>query len=1037
MGEERKLVTVLFADIVGSTALGASADPEVVRRRLSRVFAEMRTVLESHGATVEKFIGDAVMAVFGSPHAHDDDAERAVRAAFALSEVATLNDVGRGALQLRIGIESGQVVVGVDGSDTLVTGSPVNAAVRLQQAAVAGEILVGGAARRLAEGSVAYGPERIVAAKGLGDVVAYPARALTSDLPEKHRGLSGSRASLIGREDELRLLIDSHRRAASERRAYLVTVFGGAGVGKSRLAAEFVEAVSPGEVLRGRCLSYGNGITYWPVREILRTDVGIRGGDTRDVATAKLRAAVLGAFGEATDDADAVARRLTVFAGILPIELALPDVDPASVAHELRWGFQRYFERRASKGPVTLIFDDLHWAEPALLDLIEHTAEWSRAPIFLLCIARPELRERRPGWGGGLLNAAAIALDPLTADEATQLVRELLSIEQLSDELRTEVISRSGGNPLFVEELLRMLIDAGHLDQRGGTWVAATGLNSLVLPPTLHGIIAARLDQLPQSTKRVLQRASVVGKVFWTDALKAQGDLDESVDALVLDAARRDFVSELDERGIAGGRAFTFKHILIRDVAYEAIPKRERYRLHDRFGRWLEKVSTGRVSEYSDIVAYHSEQAFLLAHELGESDAAELGQRALVLLLAAGRAVRRRAETPAAYALYRRALVVANAFDAPQDLRLEALAFAVVSQQGLEPGPETDAALENALGELRRAGPSEGLVAALTVLAAKVSDRELATSRTLYAEALSAAKSLGDAELIASQMLFMHWPDWIEGRLGDERAKLEAALVFARAHQITAVVSRCLSWLTTTTTLQGNLAAAKEYVAEAEGIAAEGGSILTRHYLHYGRWNVERYAGDLAAAEKTAYAGIALAKEIGVPFRLGTTRWWLAEVLFERGDHSGSRAEFERSLENLPKETSAGFRAETLAQLVLPCLGMGDLEAAERYAKEACALVAPGDVFTVASTRRAMAEVLAATGRFEEAEVSFRQALGALDGTGYALPRAIIRRAYGRFLVVCGRHADAKRELELVRAFFDAQLMSYERDKTVDLLGAV
>jgi class 3 adenylate cyclase/tetratricopeptide (TPR) repeat protein len=1037
MGEERKLVTVLFADIVGSTAFGANTDPEVVRQRLSGVFSQMRSVLESHGATVEKFIGDAVMAVFGIPRAHDDDAERAVRAAFALSRIATLNDSSQVPLELRIGIESGQVVVGVDGSETLVTGLPVNSAARLQQAAAVGEILVGSVTRRLAEGSVAYGDDRVVAGKGLGEFVAHPARALTSDLPEKHRGLAGMRAPLIGRADELQLLIDSHHRAASERRAYLVTLFGGAGVGKSRLVSEFIEAVGPESVRRGRCLSYGDGITYWPVREILRTDIGIGDGDARDAAIAKLRATVLGVFGSASDDADAIARRLTVLAGIAPIDEALPDVDPSSVAQELRWGFRRYFERRAGNGPVTLIFDDLHWAEPALLDLVEYVAEWSRAPVVLLCAARPELRERRPAWGGGLLNAAAIGLDPLTIDESARLVRELLSVETLSDELRTQVISRSGGNPLFVEELLRMLVDAGHLDQRAGNWFAPTRLESLLLPPTLRGIIAARLDQVPQATKRVLQRASVVGKVFWTDAVQAQGDLDESVDALFLDAARRDLVSELDERGPAGGRAFTFKHILIRDVAYEAIPKRERYHLHDRYGRWLERTSAGRPSEYSEIVAYHSEQAFLLAHELGEAHAAELGPRALEHLLSAGRAARRRAETPAAYALYSRALAVANSFDAPRALWLEALAFAVVAQEGVEPGGETDAALKSALTELRRAGPSEGLVAALTVLAAKTSDNDVATSRELYAEALAAAEAVGDPELVASQMLHLHWPDWIEGRLDDQLVQLEAALAFARAHGITPVMSRCLAWLTTTATLQGNLAAAREYVGMAEDIAADGASILTRHYMHYGRWNVERYAGDLAAAERTARAGIALAKEIGVPFRLGTCRWWLADVLFERGAHAESRAEYERSLENLPVATSPGFRAETLAQAVLPCIAMGDVEAANRYAEEASALVSSNDVFTVASTRRAIAEVRAAQGRSDEAEHAFREAIAALDGTGYSLARAIIKRAYGRFLAGCGRRDEAKAELEPARVFFDSQVMPYERDKTEAILRGV
>ncbi|MDQ2913303.1 MAG: AAA family ATPase, partial [Chloroflexota bacterium] len=537
MSEERKLVTVLFADIVGSTAIGAGHDPEVVRRMLSRAFGEVRQALESHGGTVEKFIGDAVMAVFGIPQTHDDDADRAVRAAFALRErISALNANGRFELEVRIGVNSGQVVTG-DAGETLVTGDAVNAGARLQAAAAPNEILVGALTHQLTEGGVRYGAMRQIEAKGIGRLKVWAAAELASALPAQHRGIAGLRAPLIGRDDELRLLVESHRKLAAEQRAALVTLFGNAGVGKSRLVAEFVEAIGPDRVRRGRCLPYGEGITFWPVLEVLRSDAGIDALDSQQDVARKLRAAVLTAFGQASEDAEAVARRLSVLAGIATREDALPDVPAESVPQELRWGLRRYLERRAAVGPLTVVFDDIHWAEPALLDLIEDLAEWTRAPLFLLCMARPDLREMRAGWGGGLMNASAIRLEPLTPDESARLIRELLAIDALPEDLGAQVIARSEGNPLYIEEFLRLLIDGGYVTKRDDRFVATASLGTLVVPATLQGLIAARLDSLPAAVKRVLQRGAVVGKVFWPEAIAVQGPTDGRIEDLLVEAA--------------------------------------------------------------------------------------------------------------------------------------------------------------------------------------------------------------------------------------------------------------------------------------------------------------------------------------------------------------------------------------------------------------------------------------------------------------------------------------------------------------------
>src|SRR2546428_8225458 len=497
MPEERKLASILFADIVGSTPLGANEDPELVRRTLARVFTEMRQLLTAHGGTVEKFIGDAVMAVFGVPVAHDDDADRALRAAFAVRErIAALASSFPFALSLRIGINTGQVVTGGEGSETLVTGTPVHVAARIQQNAAPDGIAVGGLTRSLTTPAVRYGDARTVEAKGIGALELFPALALESAIPEQRRGVGQLRAPLIGRDAELRLLKESHRKAGDERSAYLVTVYGQAGVGKSRLVAELVEIIGREHVMRGRCLPYGAGITYWPLQEVVRADAGVAPDDSREESTRKVRRAVLAAFGGASEDAQAVARRVAVVAGFESAEDALPGTSGADLGQELRWGMRRYFEERAKDAPLTLVFDDIQWAEDPMLEMIEHLAEWSRAPLFILCLARPDLRDRRPSWGGGLMNAGAVRLEPLSADETRRLIGALLSIDDLPAELRDTIAERAQGNPLYVEEMLRMLIGAGHIEQRDGHWWSTRTIDRVDVPVSLQALLAARLDQL-------------------------------------------------------------------------------------------------------------------------------------------------------------------------------------------------------------------------------------------------------------------------------------------------------------------------------------------------------------------------------------------------------------------------------------------------------------------------------------------------------------------------------------------------------------
>jgi class 3 adenylate cyclase/tetratricopeptide (TPR) repeat protein len=1032
--EERKLVTVLFADIVGSTALGSSHDPEVVRRTLSRAFSEVRQVLETHGGTVEKFIGDAVMAVFGIPQTHDDDADRAVRAAFVLRErIAALNVGGRFALELRIGVNSGQVVTG-DAGETLVTGDAVNAGARLQAAAAPNEILVGALAHELTERAVRYGPSREIEAKGIGRIPAWPVVELGSALPAQHRGIAGLRAPLVGRDDELRLLVDSHRKLASEQRAALVTIFGSAGVGKSRLVAEFVETIGPDRVRRGRCLPYGEGITFWPVVEILRADAGITALDSHEDASRKLRAAVLATFAGPSDDAEAVARRLSVLAGTASREDALPDVPAESMQQELRWGLRRYFERRAAAEPLTLVFDDIHWAESALLDLIEHLAEWSRAPLFLVCMARPDLRELRAGWGGGLMNSSTIRLEPLTADESARLIRELLAIDALPEELRQQVITRSEGNPLYVEEFLRMLIEAGHVANRNGRFVATESIGSLVVPATLQGLIAARLDATPAAVKGILQRAAVVGKVFWPEAVLAQGALDGRIEDLLLEAARRDLVSELDERGLGGGRAWTFKHILIRDVAYDAIPKIERSRAHDAFGRWLERMAGARVDEYSDIVAYHADQAFLFARELGEGDVRKLGGRAYTQLMEVGTKAKRRGDLRAALAFFRRALAVAEAIDLPAAERLATRALVAGARMAVEASQEVLDEIATLVTELRTVPPMTVLVDLLQVLSFDRSDKDLAAATALDREAVTAARAIGDADTIAHALERSHWAWWVNGNIDAQRRALLEALQHIESTGAERHLSSVLGWLGASAGVRGTFVDAVEYAVRAKERAAASGSSLQRAITLRGVMSAALWRGELRVAVDSARQGVDAAIDAGARAAIGVNYWFLGTALDAAGELGQAREAHERAIEHLSGPPSQGLRAEARTRLVKTLVSLGELHEARRQAELARAEVAANDVYTVATAAAALGAVCAAEGTPEQAEGLFREALERIAPTGYAYLHMEIRRDYAAFLLAHGRGAEARPILEEVRAFFDSPATPFEHQHAEALL---
>ena len=660
-GEVRKTVTVLFSDVTGSTAMGESLDAEAVRTLMARYFGAMRAVIERHGGTVEKFIGDAIMAVFGIPTIHEDDAVRAVRAAAQMREaLAALNaelERERGvAIATRTGIMTGEVVAGDPSAGaTLVTGDTVNTAARLEQAAAPGEILIGSPTYRLVRDAVTAEPVEAVAAKGKElPVPAYRLISVTAGLEGHLRRLD---APLVGRERELARLEQAFRDAVGEGRCGLFTLLGTAGVGKSRLVEEFLMGVrSEARVLRGRCLPYGEGITYWPLAEALKDAAAIGDADDRRAAQHKLLRLLDG-----ERDAELLAARLATAIGLSD--------DPAPQT-ELFWAVRRTLEHLARQCALVVVWEDIHWAEPTFLDLIDHLADWSRdAPILLLAPARPEFLDARPGWGGGKLNATTVLLEALPADAAGRLIDALPGGSALPVSVKQRIAAAAEGNPLFVEELLGMLIDDGLLRQVDGAWEAAGDVERLEIPPTIQALLAARLDRLSISEREVAQRASVVGRVFEPEALAALAPASEPGLAERLMALVRKELVRPDRSEVTGGDAFKFRHVLIQDAAYAALPKRERADLHERFADWLEAAAGDRVSEFDEIIGHHLEKAHRYQLEFGGHASSVLADRAADVLARAATRAGERGDWAAAVILFQHAGSVTS--DRTRSLLLE------------------------------------------------------------------------------------------------------------------------------------------------------------------------------------------------------------------------------------------------------------------------------------------------------------------------------------------------------------------------------
>ncbi|MGZ5293073.1 MAG: adenylate/guanylate cyclase domain-containing protein [Actinomycetota bacterium] len=1011
--EVRKVVTIVFADMAGSTAIGERLDPEALRRVQARYFDAMAAVIEQHSGTVEKYIGDAVMAVFGIPRLHEDDPLRAVRAAFGMqAALSALNDeLERDhdvRIAIRIGVNTGEVVAGdPTAGQRLVTGDTVNVAARLEQAAGSGEVLLGETTYRLVKDAVEVEPVEPLELKGKSErVPAFRLQRVLIDTAGHVRNLD---SPMVGRTKELELFRRGLERARDERTSHLFTLLGPAGVGKSRLVREFL-ADADATVLRGRCLSYGEGITYYALGEIVRQAAGITESEGAVTSLATLTRRLADA-----EDGDRIARLIGGLFGWA--EPAAPE--------DAQWGVRKLFEHLAKDRPLVVLFDDIHWAEPLLLQLIDHLADWTRdAELLLVCVARPELLEIRPEWGGGKMNATSILLEPLAGDEAGALLNNLLGDAALPGAARERILAAAEGNPLFVEEMIGMLIDDGLLRFEGGAWQAVDDLADLTVPPTIQLLLAARLDRLDAEERAVIERGAVEGKVFHTGAvtsLVSEG-LRGQVRPRLLALARKELIRP-DRAEFAGEDAFRFRHLLIRDAAYQAMPKEQRAELHEGFARWLTDVAGDQVGEYQEILGHHLEQAYRYRSELGPPD-----DRTRALARDAARALHLSAE---------RAMVLGDLAGATHLLErtvdlaegLDRARAIVDLGESLETRGEFVRVIEVLGGFLGSPEASEApalRIRADAFMQVALSQMEpehgIVEGHERSAVLLAEAETLDDNEAITAALLALSSFAFWRGRCAEALAISERLL--PRVGQLNAIYRGFVSDAFLTEAYFGSTPVDEGFrlVERMREIIGDGVR---------GRMKCETLTGSLLAMAGNEEGFDAAMErvdrgwdELGNPQEKFMQNQGRAESLWRLGREAEAEALLRGAKAFLDQIGETGFNSTLTSVLATFLAESGRFDEAETLVEQARPMASADDFGALVPIGWASGLVASARGDHDEALRAIDEALGLVRETDYLTFHADTLRFRGQILWDSGRHGDAD------LAFAEALAM-YERKGNV------
>jgi class 3 adenylate cyclase/tetratricopeptide (TPR) repeat protein len=1005
--EVRKTVTILFCDVTGSTQLGEQLDPESLRKVMARYFDAMRAEVELHGGTVEKFIGDAVMAVFGIPALHEDDALRAVRAADGMREsLQTLNkDLERDfgvRLASRIGVNTGEVLVGSGSTDFgRVTGDAVNTAARLETAAQPGEVLIGADTHRLVRDAVDVESVEPRTVKGKAEPVecyrlvgvlagtAAPPRAFTSPI--------------VGRVRELEDLERAFDRSVQDRTCQLFTVLGAAGAGKSRLVEEFLSRVGESaQVLVGRCLPYGEGITYWPVAQALRAALEVHDFDEPEEVRSRLDEILL-----QDDHADAIAARLSEVLGI---------AEGHSTPEETAWAIRRFLEILASERPVVAVWEDVHWAEPALLDAIDHVADWAGdAPILLLCTARPEFLDSRPAWGAGKQRASALTLPPLPADASTELIANLLGGGQLPADAVDRVADAGGGNPLFVEQMVSMLIDDGLVVRKNGGWAPVGDLSSIAVPPSVAALLAARLERLTEDERRTIGSASVIGKVFFVGAVRELLPETDRANAgpLVRSLVRKELVRETRST-IPGEDAFEFRHILIRDAAYAAIPKERRAEQHRRFADWCVRIAGERIEEQEEIVGYHLEQAFRHRESLGalDEEARALATEASARLESAGMRAFDRPDMGAAANLLRRAETLLQPDDPGRVAILTTLAHALFDIGRIDEARDTVAEAE---ARATIVGDPVAIERA-TVARWQLVERGVERYEQMRAEAgraIEVFEAAGEERELVRAWNLLTSVEWAQGQGGPQLDAVEQALEHARGG--TARYEEHEALLDLTAALVRGPTPVSEGIARAERtIEAYSGSREVDALMSHGLAHLRARLGEFDAAR------VAMDRYRSFYRDTGLTLSYLrsAEVAFDIAMLAGEAEHACEAVEEAWRSTAElGDSWPYLAAF----LGQGRY-AVGRYAeaREAAAFAAErGDAIEGSLGLGVLAKLAARSGDAPTALETVAEAVARVDRTDFLFDRGTVYTDRGETLRLLGREDEALSAFDEAIRLFD------------------
>jgi len=1053
---ERRVVTVLFADLVGSTLLATGMDPERMRALTARFFSAMGEEIARYGGTVEKFIGDAVMAVFGMPAAHEDDPERALRAALAMQRRLTgLNTELETDLHLRIGITTGEVVadlLAAAAGQFMVTGEVVNFAARLQAQAPPDGIVMDERTCEATRHAIVTEP---LPAPAGGEFSTRPRFRVTgvTDRPPAKR----LHAGLVGRDEETQFLHALYHRVVEGRRPHLVTVLGPAGVGKTRLIDEFLDALrhggAPPQVLRGRCPAYGEGLTYWPLAEMLKQECEIKDSDPAGVAGQKLREGILRVCLPqlGVEVAEMIADDLATVVGVeiprdydtlwhtrlarlktlvenRPVAVRDPSVGSETrhsgevVLHSLR----AFLYAKAASGPLVLVFEDLHWAEQSLLDLLERlAARGGDGPILIACLARPELLERYPTWGVRVRDYTALTLLPLPPAHSTRLVGELLAGSALPADVRDAVLARAEGNPFFITEILRMLIDEGSLVQDGKRWKWASPSLDIRIPDTIQGLLLSRLDLLSPLEKRVIQDASVVGRIFWPGAITVMDALSPEETATALGRlAERDLVEERPVPSLAAEREFAFTHALIREVAYSTLPKAARSEHHRRLAAWLAQAAPEHGEELLEVLAHHLEQAWRYRFETGER-ADALAREAVEALRRAARRATALGTLPEARHLYERALTVVRSAGLTGDATLYAELLTdhsdVVKWMS---APATVFDSTATVLQLAREINREDLLARawLNRAFAEYDKNSLEAAESALQKALELFRRLadrqGEAEAYELLGIITHS---LRGRLSKAQTAYRKALDLYRAMGDGKGVARTTAFLGRSLLDAGELAQAKPLLTEALGLARTHHERSSEARSLVGLAITEHLAGDPAACVSNFTGAIAIWRELDDAIGEAYTHRHLGMHLLRRGKADDAEREIQTARRLLREHGAAKESPFLLRSLAEVYLAKRDLVRAAEYA-ELCVsgLESDEDEVPQATHRVTLGRVRAAQGRTEEAEALFAQGLEILDRQDqeYRFDLAVSLLKYGEALQEMGHPRRAREVMQRARSLF-------------------